>query len=85
MADPQAEVQNIFDKMSKSGIVGGYIVLAEVLKENEVQLCMYVSRGVTPWGAAAMLSEGLTIVPDSDIDLSFEDDEAWGEYFGEDF
>lgn len=82
MAIPSTEVQGIFDKIAEDGVVGGYILVGEVLRGDQLELVVHVSKGVTPWSAMGMLSEAMGTVPVQDIDLNFEGDEDdWDDYF----
>jgi hypothetical protein len=85
MSVPSVEVQSIFDKIAEDGVLGGYILIGEVLHEDHLELVVHVSKGVTPWSAMGMLSEAMGIVPVEEIDVSFEDEESqWDDYFGGD-
>lgn len=77
MAELGADViAKLFDKIAEDGgIIGGHILISEVLKDDHLELQVYVSRGITPWSAAGMLGEAMAIIPQDDlIQVEFEGD-----------
>ena len=45
----------VWDQLPEGGILGSYIVLAEVLSEEGVHLLVSASEGTQPWTAMGML------------------------------
>lgn len=76
MSKPASEIDRLFDRIADNGgILGGHILISEVLKGDHLELQVFVSRGVTPWSAAGMLSEAMAIIPADDLlTVEFEGD-----------